>query len=164
MNVLKPSFTRAEVLLVAELGTDWARWMDELGDQGTAFNAIIQSPRETAAAFARRVSTRVATLAAQERLPSTVLLVQSSAWDDARRAARKQLASAVAGRLAHLHEARLVVACDLDASRDSLKHAHDFTEDLAVRYSGIVAVEHAKRYTTVAPVIAITPNVPLPAA
>jgi hypothetical protein len=65
----------SEVLLVAEHGTAWARWMDELADAGAPFNAIMQSPNESLKAFARRVSTRVSTMSLEHRLAPTVLFV-----------------------------------------------------------------------------------------
>jgi hypothetical protein len=65
----------SEVLLVAEHGTDWARWMDELSDAGAPFNAIMQSPNESLKAFARRIGTRVSTMSLEHRLAPTVLFV-----------------------------------------------------------------------------------------
>ncbi len=67
--------SHSEVLLVAEHGTDWARWMDELSDVGAPFNAIMQSPNESLKAFARRVGTRVSTMSLEHRLAPTVLVV-----------------------------------------------------------------------------------------
>src|SRR5206468_1162625 len=104
----------ADVLLVAEDGTDWARWMDELAEQRTPFTAIIQSAEEPLAAFARRIAARIGVLATQRRLPPAVLLLHDHRGPSDARAhrARKEAACAIAGRLAQLDGARLLVATD----------------------------------------------------
>jgi len=72
----------ADVLLVAEHGTRWGRWMSGLADAGVSLAVIIQRSHEPPASFAQRVRERADALASVKRLPATVFFVASRRVDE----------------------------------------------------------------------------------
>lgn len=139
---------RADVLLVAEHGTRWMRWMDELAAAKTGVAVIIQRSREPHGSFAQRVRDRASVLAARGSLPPTVLFVGSGRADlpvvHARAAIACGIVAALASAAPTRLRGRLLLTSDRTGAHDGYAEMKRAAVAAAARFDASVHVADAR--------------------
>lgn len=155
---------RHDVLLVAEHGTRWGRWMSGLADAGVSLVVIIQRSHESPASFAQRVRERTAALALMKRHPSTVFFVASRRIDERSERGRAILARTLVQTLARAARphAKLLLACDRSTTHETIVDMKRIAASEALQLGRTVRVAsaHAERGSF----LPTPPELPLPAA
>ncbi|WP_394835086.1 hypothetical protein LVJ94_52165 [Pendulispora rubella] len=153
-----------DVLLVAEHGTRWARWMSGLADAGVSLAVIIQRSHESPSNFAQRVRERTAALALVKRLPPTVFFVASRRIDEHSERARATLARTLVQTLARAArpQGKLLLAADRSTTHETIVDMKRIAASEALHLGRTVRVAsaHAERGSF----LPTPPELPLPAA
>ncbi len=168
----------ADVMLVAEHGTRWGRWMQGLIEAGVSVTVIVQRSRETAASFAQRVGQRADALSSGKRLPPTIFFIASRRLDAAIARGRGAIARALVRSLSRLPRAKpslsLLLACDRSTTHETILDMKNIASraahELAPRFGGgavKVSCAHPAAPIEEGPRPSFTPqppDLPLPAA
>lgn len=128
-------------MVVAERGSAWDRWAECFGcDEATSPTLLLQEGAESAADFAQRVRSHVASLAA-DHVPQRVVLVGGRAGDTML-SARSLIIRAIANGMLRRGGGELLLD-DHDSDRFTMRALADTVADM-LRGSGVaVDVTHA---------------------